>query len=105
MPFIPLSKILPRTIQKFGLTRQARAALVCERYRKIAAQIFTPQIQINAWPKYYKNKTLVIGVNHPAYATEVIQQKEKILQFLNEKCEVKDIRTKVEKSPEAPSEI
>lgn len=103
MTFTPVSKILPKTFAKFGLTRQAQAALVCERYRKAALKIFPPNVILHAWPKYFRNKNLVIGVDHPAYATEIIQKKESLLALLNEKkplkFQVTDIRTKVESPP------
>lgn len=107
MAFTPVSKILPKTFAKFGLTRQARAALVCERYRKAALQLFPPKISLHAWPKCFRGKTLIIGVDHPAYANEIIQKKEQLLALLNDKKPLKfqitDIRTKVE-SPTAIGE-
>ncbi len=106
--FTPLSKLLPQAFQKFGLARVARAALVCSRYRKAALKLFSKDALLNAWPQYFRNKTLIIGVSHPAWGVQIMESKEKLLAQINDriseaagdrKFKVMDIRTKVAKQP------
>lgn len=101
--FTHIANIIPKAIRTYGLTRQAKAALICEKYRKVAPSIFSAEILINAWPKYFKGKTLVLGVSHPAYAEEVSQRKHKLKALLNEslgKDYVAAIKTVTEENPE-----
>lgn len=109
--FTPLAKIIPKTFRKYGLTHVARATLICEKYRKIAPSILPPKVMPHAWPKCVRGKTLFLGTDHPAYAAEVIQQRELLLKSINEdlkrypaglRVEVKDIKIKVESLPQEP---
>lgn len=115
--FAHIAKLIPKAIAKRGFTQPARAAWVCEKYRRAAAEIFHAEVLLHAWPKFYKNKVLTVGVDHPTYAQEVALKKHKILETINasesaaggvsrdEKL-VNDIRTVVEKPNvlEAPEE-
>lgn len=96
--FTHIAKLVPKALNKSGLSQQAQAALMCARYRKIAAEILPPEIYTNVWPKFYKNKILILGVSHPAYAQEIAQQKHKLMMLINKsfnKTVLKDIRTVV----------
>lgn len=97
--FTHIAKIVPRAIKKYGITRQARAALICAKYRKLAPQILPPEIFIHTWPKHFRNRTLVIGVDHPIFAEQISHQKHKLQELINQslgKNSLKNIQTKVE---------
>lgn len=101
MTFTRISQLIGKAVCKLGLERQARAALICEKYRKLAPQILGGKISVHAWPKYFRRKVLVVGVDHPLFASEMNQQKDAIIKLLNEalgKDTIKNIRTIVEKT-------
>lgn len=96
--FTPLQKILPRAIAELKFTRQARAALVCERYRKLAPQIIHPEALNYTSPKFLKEKTLTINVENSAWAQLVVTRKKPLLKRLNEnlgKDKITNIKTTV----------
>lgn len=96
--FTPLQKILPKTIAELKFTRQARAALVCERYRKLASQIIHPEALNYTSPKFLKGKILTISVENSAWIQLITTKKELLLKKLNEnlgKDKITDIKTMV----------
>lgn len=101
--FVSLQKILPKAIAKLKFTRQARAALVCEKYRKLAPQIIHPEALNHTSPKFLKGKTLTVGVENSAWTGQIAANKEKLLKELNKalgKKEITNIKTTVlEKMP------
>lgn len=81
--FTPIQKILPKSIVKLGFTRETQAALVCERYRKLAPSIIHPEILIYTYPKFFRGSTLTIGVENSAWAAQVINNKETLIKVIN----------------------
>lgn len=96
--FTPLQKILPKAIAELKFTRQARAALVCEKYRKLAPQIVHPEALNHTFPKFLKGKILTVSVENSAWASQIAANKEKLLKELNKsfrKKEITNIKTTV----------
>lgn len=96
--FVPFQKILPKAIAKLGLTRGARAALVCEKYRQFAPQLIHKDALSHTLPKTFIGKTLTVGVSNSAWAGQIIKQKEFLLKALNDALgpqTVKELKTRV----------
>ena len=81
--FTPLSKLLPKAMQSLGVAREVTAALVCEKYRKLAPEIVHPDVLAFTTPKHFREKTLTIGVQNSAWAGQVIGKKQELLDALN----------------------
>ena len=96
--FTPLSKIIPRAAAQLGIKREIEAALICEKYRKLAPRLVHTNALKHTFPKFYRNKTLTIAVENPAWAQQVIIHKEELLKALNEslgKKMVEKLRTQI----------
>lgn len=94
--FIPIQKILPKSITRLGLTRETRAALVCEIYRKFAAQLVHPDALKHTSPKFLKGKILTIGVENSAWAQQITNCAGTLLEIINKnlgKEKITKIRT------------
>lgn len=96
--FTPFQKILPKALANIGLSREAKAALICERYRKLAPRVVHEQALLHTMPKFFRGATLTVGVTNPAWAGRIATCKKDLLAALNEslgKKTVEDIKTKV----------
>ncbi|MBI2453556.1 DUF721 domain-containing protein [Candidatus Peregrinibacteria bacterium] len=96
--FIPLQKIIPRTIEAFGLKRQADAAAACEKFRKIAPIAVHEKALENIYPQYLRGKTLCVGVANAAWAARVKESEAELLQLLNKALgegAIEKIRTRI----------
>lgn len=82
--FFPIQLIIPRAINKLGIKTEVEAALICERYRKFAPSIVHKDALQNTFPKFYRRRTLTIGVSNPAWAHQVHINKGKIIAAINE---------------------
>lgn len=99
--FIPIQKILPKAIKKLGLTQETEAALICEKYRKLAPRLIHTNALQHTFPKFYRGKTLTIGVTNSAWAATVVAQKEKLIELINGelgKKMVTDLKTRIVES-------
>lgn len=81
--FTPIQQILPSTILAFGIKHEADAAVVCGKYRKLAASIIHPQALEYTYAKNFRNKTLTIGVEAPAWAQAVMEKKDELRNSIN----------------------
>lgn len=91
-------KWIPKALAKYKMTRQARAALVCERFRSIAPDLLGKEVPAAVQPKFVKNHILTISVPSSLWAQKVIVKRHEILEKLNadvEGAQVDDIRTVV----------
>ena len=96
--FIPIQKILPKTIAAFGIKREVDAAIICEKYRKFAPRFVHTNALANTLPKSYRGKTLTVGVANGAWAEQVVSQKKALIEAINQslgKKLLEDIKTKV----------
>lgn len=81
--FTPIQKILPKAINKLGVRREVEAALICEKYRKLAPRLVHTNALAHTFPKFYRGKTLTIGVANPAWAEQVINHKSELIEAIN----------------------
>ncbi|MEK9132453.1 MAG: DciA family protein [Patescibacteria group bacterium] len=81
--FTPLNQILPRAMIQLGVKKEVDAAIVCERYRKLASKIVHKDALNHTFPKSYKGRTLTIGVENSAWAEAVVSKKDALIKELN----------------------
>lgn len=96
--FTPLQKLFPQALNKIGVRREIEAALICEKYRKLAPKIVHADVLAHTLPQFYRRKILTIGVKNSAWAQMVIRQKDALIKGINEalgKPFVENITTKV----------
>lgn len=96
--FTPIQKILPKAIKNLGLTSEAQAALICEKYRKLAPRLIHTNALRHTAPKFYRGKILTIGVINSAWAQAVLAQKKGLIELMNKelgKKMVADLKTRV----------
>lgn len=99
--FTPIQKILPKAIKSLGLASEARAALICEKYRKLAPRLIHTNALHHTFPKFYRGKVLTIGVANSAWAAAVLAQKKGLIELMNKelgKKMVADLKTRVVES-------
>lgn len=82
--FTPIQKILPVTARSLGVGREVEAALICEKYRKLAPSVIHENVLQWTFPHSYRDRTLTIGVRNSAWAEQVAKQKNGLLKAINE---------------------
>lgn len=100
--FTSLQKILPQAITKLGMKREIEAALICEKYRKLAPQFIHRAALDHTFPKYYRRKILTVGVENSGWAHHLVMRKKELIEAINtsmEKSVIKDIKTKITDEP------
>ena len=78
--------------------RETRAALICERFRKLAPSVIGEEALSHIKPKCFKNGTLYISVPNSLWAQQVFVHRHDLMMKLNlnlEKSWVKEIRAHV----------
>lgn len=70
-------------MQSLGVAREVTAALVCEKYRKLAPEIIHADALTFTKPQHFRGKTLTIGVTNSAWAQQVMNKKPELLDALN----------------------
>lgn len=96
--FTPIQKILPKAIIRLGLSREATAAFVCEKYRILAPRHIHANALRHTFPKSFRTGTFTIGVENSAWAEQIIRRKANLLKILNEalgKKLIKEVKTRV----------
>ena len=96
--FLDFKKFLPKALEKYKVTREARAALICNRFREIAPGIIGGDSK-EIHPKFFKGHTLYIAVPNSIWAQRVYVHRHDLIMKLNLEAgneEVHDIRTVVE---------
>ncbi|MBU0981950.1 DUF721 domain-containing protein [Patescibacteria group bacterium] len=97
--FQPFQNWVPKTLQKYKLARQARASLICERFRKLVPEMIGEDCAGVVRPKSFKGGTLYVSVPSSSYAQRVYVHRHDIIMKLNLEVDndfVHDIRTVVE---------
>lgn len=96
--FTQLSKIIPRAAAQLGIKREIEAALICEKYRKLAPRLVHANALKHTFPKFYRGKTLTVAVENSAWAEQVVTRKKELIEALNaalaKKC-VENLKTEV----------
>jgi len=98
--FEPLQKFIDRAATRYGISKEMKAAKVCQSFRALTPELFkgreVTEEDIN--PAHYQSDTLTINVSSPGWAQEVIIRKEKIIKEVNAKVGeemVKYLRTQL----------
>ncbi len=95
--FVDFKSLIPRALEKFRLGREARASLVCERFRLIAPVIVGQGCEELIHPKFVKNGVLYISVPSSIWAQKVFVKRHMLMEELNREKEiVKDLKVQVE---------
>lgn len=97
--FIHFSELIPRALNKYKVTRQARAAKICQRFRDLAPSVIGDEAPIYIKPKFFKGNTLYISVPDSVWAQRIYVHRHDLIMKLNldmDKDWVHDIRTVVE---------
>jgi len=81
--FYPIQLVLPRAAVKLGIKREFDAAIVCERYRKLAPKIVHEQALLHTSPRSYKKKILTIQVSNSSWAHQVASHKNDLIKEIN----------------------
>lgn len=81
--FTPIQQIIPKTAATFGMKHQLEAALICEKYRKLAPRLVHTNALEHTAPISYRGKTLTIGVANSAWAQQVTDKANLLLQEIN----------------------
>lgn len=100
MSFEPLQKFIPRAANKYGISREMKAAQVCHDFRKLLPELFkeNKDALFCIAPAHYQKDTLTINVSSPAWAQEIIMRKPKIIEEMNKKAGkeiIKNLRTQL----------
>lgn len=82
--FVPIQQILPKAAQRLGVRREVEAALICEKYRKLAPELIHAQALQYTMPKFFKGKTLTIAITDPAWAAHLMARKSELVAALND---------------------
>ncbi len=98
--FFAFSDLVPKALAKYKIEREARAALVCQRFRTLMPSILGKDAPTAVKPKFVKGKTLYIGVPSSVWAQRIYVHRHELLMQLNlnmaENSGVDDLRTVVE---------
>lgn len=97
--FISFKDLLPKTLLRYQLDRQARAAWVCSRFRSVLPEVVGMEASRHARPKYFKGGVLYVSVSNSLWAQQVYVHRHELLAELNKQLDkpwVKDLRTVVE---------
>ncbi len=92
--------LIPKALARYKLSREARAALVCARFRDLLPGIVGGDASDSGvHPKYFKNGFLVVAVPTSIWAQRIYVHRHELLHRLNlhlGKEWVKDLRAVVE---------
>lgn len=98
--FFSFSELVPKALAKYKIEREARAALVCQRFRTLMPSILGTDAPSAVKPKFVKGKVLYIAVPSSVWAQRVYVHRHELLMQLNlnmaEHSGVDDLRTVVE---------
>lgn len=90
--FTSIQNILPKTIQKIGIKTEIDAAQVCEKYRKLAPRIVHADALQHTFPKFFRRRSLVIGVEDTNWGHQVMTNREALLAAINECFKEKKVK-------------
>ena len=98
--FEPLQQFIDKTANRYGISKEMKAAKVCYLFRSLTPALFKGRevAEEDISPAHYQSNTLTINVSSPGWAQEVIIRKEKIIKEMNAKAGeevVKYLRTQL----------
>lgn len=85
--FTQLKDLLPKAAARHGVSREVRAAHVCDRAKRALSGMEGVK------PLYFKDGVLMLEVPNSAWAQEVFLKKNKIIEEVGKG--VKEVRTRV----------
>ncbi|MBI2464396.1 DUF721 domain-containing protein [Candidatus Peregrinibacteria bacterium] len=97
--FTQLKDLLPRATRKIEMERTLNAALVCEVFRQIRAEVLGDYALREVEPKHYQSKILTLSVSSSPAAQEIFFHKKELIELLNKrfgKDAIRDVRTIIE---------
>lgn len=89
--FIQLKNLIPKAIAKYKMTREARAAHVCERFRRLAPDLIGEDVLNHVRPKFFKGHTLYLSVPNSGWAQRVYIHRHDLIMRLNLDAENEDV--------------
>ncbi len=99
--FEPFQQYVNKAAKSYGVGKEVEAAGICQTFRSILPEIFKGKEDLASQyvePAHYKNRVLVIDVETPGWAQEVIVRKQKIIEEMNKKAGeevIKNLRTRL----------
>lgn len=98
--FEPFQKFIARAATQYGVSTEIKAAQICQDFRSLMPKIFgdNNEAELHIQPAFYRNFTLVISTESPAWSQEVIMRKTKIIEEMNKKAGreiIKNLRTQL----------
>jgi hypothetical protein len=81
--FVDIKKYLPKAIARYNMTREARAAHVCDRFRALAPSIMGEDAMKKITPKFFKGHTLYVSVPNSLWAQRLYVHRHDIIMKLN----------------------
>jgi predicted nucleic acid-binding Zn ribbon protein len=98
--FEPFQKFMTKAANRYGVGKEIQAIEVCHNFSQFVPVLFhdkeTPEKYIK--PAYFKKDILVIEVESPAWAQEIIMRKPQIIDEMNKKAGrqiIKSLRTQL----------
>ena len=90
--FTQLKDLLPKAATKRGVSKEVRAALICDRARKGIRDIWGADVS-GVRPLHFQEGVLMVEVENSALAQEVFMKKNDLIESVGEG--VKEVRTRV----------
>lgn len=81
--FKHIKNILPSSLSRYGIDRQAQAAFVCFLFEKIIKEELGGEVHKNCQPLSFKNGILKIQVKNSVLASEIQLNQSKIINKIN----------------------
>lgn len=99
----PFQKFLQKAAAEYNVTKQIKAAQICQEFRSLSKTLLPAEAADQAFPKSYDGKTLTIGVVNSAWAQQIAMQKHQFLEAINKKHGEKTLQNiKIELSEKVP---
>ncbi len=97
--FEPFQQFIKKAANHYGISKEVEAAKICHDFDMLVPQLFThPEAKDHVSHGHFKDSTLVIKVQSPAWAHEVIMRKTKIIEEMNKKAGseiIKNLKTQM----------
>lgn len=98
--FEPFQQYIGKAAKSHGIGKEVESAKICEDFRKLLPEVFSGKEGAREYidAGYFKDKILVVEVENPGWAQEVITRKTKIIEEMNRKAGkeiIKNLRTRI----------
>ena len=93
---------MPKAAKSFGVATEVQASKVCQDFRVVMSKVFADKEGAEQYIEvgHFKKNVLVIDVENPGWAQEVIMRKTRIIEEMNAKAGkemVKNLRTRLKR--------